>query len=371
MNDKKEEKQTKVSIRSGFPKDNFEKALGVAQAIENANGGNPLPPQDVAIALNRSPGSSIFRILLSSSIKYGLTTGSFNSERISLTDLGRDIVEPKDEQSKKAAVVSAIFKPELFSNIFEYYKNKKVPIKSFFENTLSRDFGIPKKQTGVFFEVFMDNLKHLNLIKKIKGDSWFASTRHSSSLLPEPEIEENKVNIEEATDGESELNKTQEIKTDYQKTPKTVDERRVFIAHGKNTNFIETIKKIIKLGDLEPIISTEKPSVSQPIPYKVMNDMRSCGSAILHVDSELTLTDEDGKEKIILNPNVLIEIGAAMALYDRRFVLLVKEGIKLPSNLQGLSEVRYSGDKLEADKALELLESIKDISNHKLPSDSK
>jgi Predicted nucleotide-binding protein containing TIR-like domain len=38
------------------------------------------------------------------------------------------------------------------------------------------------------------------------------------------------------------------------------------------------------------------------------------------------------------NSNVLIEIGAAMALYDRNFILLVEEGTKLPSNLQGLYE---------------------------------
>jgi predicted nucleotide-binding protein len=47
---------------------------------------------------------------------------------------------------------------------------------------------------------------------------------------------------------------------------------------------------------------------------------------------------------IAINPNVLMEIGAAMALYERRFILLVRQGVKLPSNLQGLYEVRYSGD---------------------------
>ena len=65
---------------------------------------------------------------------------------------------------------------------------------------------------------------------------------------------------------------------------------------------------------------------------------------------------------------MLIEIGAAMALYGRRFILLVKEGIKLPSNLQGLYEVRYRGDALDGDATIKLLEAINDIKNHPLPS---
>lgn len=124
---------------------------------------------------------------------------------------------------------------------------------------------------------------------------------------------------------------------------------------------------MLKFGELDPLISIEKISVSQPVPDKVMNDMRSCGAAIIHVDAELKLIDSEAKEHIVLNPNVLMEIGAAMALYGRRFILLVKEGVRLPSNLQGLFEVRYSGDKLDGDSTIKLLEGINDIKNHPLP----
>jgi predicted nucleotide-binding protein len=96
--------------------------------------------------------------------------------------------------------------------------------------------------------------------------------------------------------------------------------------------------------------------------------MRSCGAAIIHVDAEQKMIDSDAKEHIVLNPNVLIEIGAAMALYGRRFILLVKEGIKLPSNLQGMYEVRYSGEALDGQATIKLLEAINDIKNHPLPS---
>lgn len=145
--------------------------------------------------------------------------------------------------------------------------------------------------------------------------------------------------------------------------------RRVFITHGKNRDLVEPIKKLLEYGELEPVISVERQSVSQPVPEKVMDDMRSCGAAIIHVDADRTITDKEGHEHVLLNPNVLIEIGAAMAFYGRRFILLVRDGVKLPSNLQGLYEVRYAGDALDATATIKLLEAIKDIKNHALPTD--
>ena len=95
--------------------------------------------------------------------------------------------------------------------------------------------------------------------------------------------------------------------------------------------------------------------------------MRSCGAAIIHVDAEQKLIDSEAHEHVVLNPNVLIEIGAAMALFGRRFILLVRDGVSLPSNLQGLYEVRYRGDSLDGDATIKLLEAINDIKNHPLP----
>jgi hypothetical protein len=49
-----------------------------------------------------------------------------------------------------------------------------------------------------------------------------------------------------------------------------------------------------------------------------MGDMRVCGAAIIHVDADKTITDTGGNEHVLLNPNVLIEVGAAMAEIDSR-----------------------------------------------------
>src|SRR2546429_7941815 len=108
-------------IKSDFPKHTLEEALRVPQGIEDKNGGQPLPPIEMAAAIDMSPGSSEFRVILSSSIKYGLTSGSFNSERISLEEQGRNIVEATSEESKRAPIMQAALTPSTFKSIYQHF----------------------------------------------------------------------------------------------------------------------------------------------------------------------------------------------------------------------------------------------------------
>ena len=145
--------------------------------------------------------------------------------------------------------------------------------------------------------------------------------------------------------------------------------KRVFIAHGKNTAFLNPLRQLLNFGELEAVVSTEQPTVAQPVPDKVLVDMRSCGAAILHVDADQVIQDAQGNDHVFVNENVLIEIGASMALYGRRFILLVRKGVTLPSNLQGLFEVRYEGEQLDGTVTISLLEAINDIKNNPLPEE--
>jgi hypothetical protein len=106
-------------VKSDFPKHTLEEALRVPKALEEANGGQPLPPTETAIAVGMSPGSSEFRTLLSSSIKYGLTKGSFNQDRVALEESGRNIVEPKTPEEARKALLAAALMPETFRAIYD------------------------------------------------------------------------------------------------------------------------------------------------------------------------------------------------------------------------------------------------------------
>lgn len=136
---------------------------------------------------------------------------------------------------------------------------------------------------------------------------------------------------------------------------------RVFITHGKNQEIVGQLKELLTFGGFTPVVAIESETVSKPVPDKVMDEMRSCSAAVIHVGSDLRLMTSEGNEHRTLNPNVLIEIGAAMAFYGRKFILLVEKGTQLPSNLQGLYEVRHEGGKLDYESTMRLLKAFNDF----------
>lgn len=147
--------------------------------------------------------------------------------------------------------------------------------------------------------------------------------------------------------------------------PQTIEpnkrSNRVFITHGANTEILDQVKKIVLFGKLEPVIAMEHETTAKPVPKKVMDDMRTCEAAVIHVSADGVWDDTDGAEVPRINENVLIEIGAAMALYGDKFILLVEEGVKLPSNLQGLYECRYKGSGLDMSATMKLLEAFSEF----------
>lgn len=136
---------------------------------------------------------------------------------------------------------------------------------------------------------------------------------------------------------------------------------RVFITHGKNHKILEQLKDIVAYGKFEPVVAQDRETAAKPVPDKVMDEMRECSAAVIHVSVEKVLYDKEGNEYPQLNGNVLIEIGAAMALYGKKFILLVEDGATLPSNLQGLYECRYSGDELSGAATMKLLKAFNEF----------
>ena len=133
---------------------------------------------------------------------------------------------------------------------------------------------------------------------------------------------------------------------------------RVFISHGKQKAIATQIKELLAFGNFDPVISVEREATAIPVPEKVFEDMRSCGAGVIHVGAEGEYSDKDGNKQRKINDNVLIEIGAAMALYGKKVILLVEKGVVLPSNLQGLYRCDFDGDKLDYEATMKLLKTF-------------
>ena len=359
-------KRVQVS-QADIPAYSLEDALRVPRAIVENYNSKPATPLKVAAGMRVSPTTGPFKMITGASIAYGLTEGGGQSAQISLTPLALRIFKPKVEGDDLVAKREAFLKPRIIGQFLRQYDGGPVPRKDIAENVLTVDMGVPEQRAEAVLNVILEGARALGLITTIK-DKPYVSLEGAGTGTSEEETYDPEEPIEELVE-ESVEETPAKPHTPAAPAPPIVDQanKRVFITHGKNQEFIDPIKKVISYGKYEPVVAQEKQSVSKPVPDKVMGMMRSCGAAIIHVDLEKTVKDKDDQEHQILNPNVLIEIGAAQALYGRRFILLVKEGVKLPSNLQGLYEVRYSSEKLDASDAFKLLEAMQDIQNYPIP----
>ncbi|MDE0537554.1 MAG: nucleotide-binding protein [Rhodospirillales bacterium] len=338
----------------------LDQALRIADAIWDNFAGKGAAPFEIAMAANLSPTSGPWRSLCGASIAYGLTEGGYNAQEIRLTDLGRRIVAPTVEGDDIVAKKEAILKPRVLAEFFGKYDRAKFPKDDIAKNVLV-GLGVPKERAEKAFTILKANGDAVGIIVETKTGPFVAldSTKHAGAPAPDAS------NVVDLGGGdESEYGDVPEVP----ETPEASAEaeqphnnRRVFITHGKNKKILDQVKEIVRYGQFEPVVAQEHESTSKPVPEKVMSDMRRCGAAVIHVGAEGVLADEEGKLHPQINGNVLIEIGAAMALYQSNFILLVEEGVNLPSNLQGLYECRYSGDSLDGESTMKLLKAFNEF----------
>jgi predicted nucleotide-binding protein len=351
--------------QSDIPAFSLDKALSVARAIAENYAFKPASPLDIASALGLIPTTGGFRMLTGASVAYGLTSGGYSATEISLTPLGLRIVRPltddgDDERAKREAVLT----PKIVGEFLKKYDGAALPKTEIIQNVLQA-MGVPTDRTKDAAAMILENAKSAGLLRQI-NDKTFVDLRGTVSVH-----HKNAEEVEEPTRREIPSwivaeSVAPDPKSSIQED-KSSKSRRVFITHGKNRALIEPIRKLLTFGDLEAVVSVHSQTVSQPVPGKIMEEMRSCGAAIIHVENERTLTDSEGNDHVVLNDNVLIEIGAAMALFGSRFILVVKDGVKLPSNLQGLLELRYKGETLDVNDTVSLLDAIADMKKRPLP----
>lgn len=358
------------------PSVSLEQAVRVPRAIVEQYASSPITPIQLAQALEMSPSSGGFRMLCGAAIAYGLTSGGYNASEVKLEPLGKRVISPLSEGDDIMAMREAFLKPRVIHEFLRKYENHAVPRQEIAVNVIVEELGVPRDKAELVLDLILSGAEQLGLLADIKGKKYV----HLNGSMGERcgGLDADIANKDESSEKDPDVGEG-EISSGSKKWDKDLlhgesclgqeKKRRVFVTHGKNKTFVEPIKKLLQFGELEPVVAIERQSVSQPVSDKVLGDMRSCGAAIIHVDAEQKLLDQEGKEQIVLNPNVLIEIGASMALYGRRFILLVKEGITLPSNLQGLYEVRYSGDALDGTATIKLLEAINAMKRQPSPNE--
>lgn len=332
------EKKRKYASKE-YPKNSLLDALRVAEAIKDNSAGKPYDRLDLAKSLGHSPGSSSFRSLITSSSRYGLTTGTYNARQIALTSLGSSIMYPKEPQEKADGLKKALFNINLFGKFFSNYDNSKLPDAEYLANTLNRSYRIPVEDCKDCYRILVKTAKELGMLDEIGGSTWIRLSKLSKAEVSEtpspPSGEEGKV-IEEQVEQPPSL---------VSLSPTEREEKPiVFISHSKNKLIVDQIKTILEFGQFDYRVAEETETTAIPIPEKVFGSMRECNCAIINVSADKQEEKDDGV--FTVNPNVLTEIGGAFLKYDRKVILLVDKRVELPSNLQGLYRCEYEGEEL-------------------------
>ena len=351
--------------QSDVPAHSLDEALRVAQSLSDNFGKSPTKPLRVAHAMSLSPVASGFRMLAGASIAYGLTEGGYNAEQISLTPLGRRIVAPLSEGDDLAARREALMRPRVIRDFLTRYNESKLPPENIGCNVLE-ELGVPIEKAAAVFKLIADSAQAVGFIRELKGARYVDIEAQAPPPESKPPTADHRHDGDHADDAQLPPDLRSEAAGAAASAAAALPAarrltNRVFITHGKNVEIVAQLKELLTFGGFTPVVAIETETVSKPVPDKVMDDMRSCDAAVIHVGAEQRVMGPDGTEHRMLKQNVLIEIGAAMALYGRKFILLVEKGTTLPSNLQGLYEVRHEGGKLDYDATMRLLKAFNDF----------
>jgi hypothetical protein len=335
--------------------------LTVAQAITDNFAGHPTAPHQVAMALGVSPTSSAWRTITGAAVGYGLTSGAFNADKISLEALGRRATAPTEEGDDVKARAEAALKPKTFAQFFAKYQRAKFPPDAIAKNVLAQEFSVPSERLDEVLKTLKDNGTFAGVIHQTKTGP-FVSTDSLSpapvTLPDEPSAEDNDLgDVEGGVVGES-ANKPSATSPPNALIPAETavpQPFRVFITHGKNMDIVGQVKDVLELYDIEYEVAVEEESPAIPVPQKVLSAMRRCSAGVMVVSAD----DDAAAAASTINNNVLIEIGAAFVLYDQRVVLLWDKRLKVPSNLQGLYRCEFEGNQLSFVGGTKLAKAVK------------
>jgi hypothetical protein len=339
--------------QSKIPSLSLSETLRLAQSLSDDFAGRPTAPHQLAISVDISPTSSNWRDLCGASIAYGLTSGGCNAQSISLNELGKRIVAPTIEGDDVTAKVDAALRPEIAHQFFENYNRAKFPQDKIARNVLA-EMGVPPDRLDQILGILKQNGEFVGIILQTKTGPFVAieSPPEHTEIISEV--------LEEPTPPSAEAVSSEQARSAIASLYPARNQQ-VFITHGKNKEIVNQLKDLLTFGKFIPVVAEEHETTSKPVPEKVLEDMRSCFAGIIHVASEDELSDRSGAIHHKINENVLIEIGAAMALYNRNFILLVQKGIHLPTNLQGLYLCYYEGEKLDYEATMKLLKAFNEF----------
>lgn len=150
-------------LKVSFPRETLAKALTLAQAIKEKNGGNPWASDQAAEAVGMTRKTNNFFYLCAAARDYGLTKGGRDTETVELQPLGREIVYADNPETEAAKKREAFLRVELFKKVLDFYNGANLPEMKYLGNTLENTFGLPRNKHEEFAKIFRQDCEYLGI----------------------------------------------------------------------------------------------------------------------------------------------------------------------------------------------------------------
>lgn len=169
-----------------YPSTTFQSSLALPKAIfEHGGGLSTVNRLTVFDFLDASADSGPSRMLISHSYRYGLTTGNYKSEDLTLTPEGEVVVDPEADPALalRTKVQLAIKNIEPFGELYDELVGNRVPSEQILKDKVGK-LGIPSDYAEECVAIFLENLRFVGLVRELSGKERIIPVDLAASDLP-------------------------------------------------------------------------------------------------------------------------------------------------------------------------------------------
>ncbi len=253
-------------------------------------------------------------------------------------------------------------KPTVIGRFLNKYDGNKFPREEIARNVLQGEFEVPSARTQEALALIVENAEVIGAFRKISGDRYvslapIAPQETAPAAAPEELVADSSPLPSNSVAPDTAVPSSEAVQVERPVSA-------IFVGHSKGTQVLEQVKQLLELADLRAEVAIEQETAAIPIPDKVFDAMSRSDAAIICVTADPEQEDENGYH---VNPNVLIEIGAAYVRHEKRLVLLWDRRVEVPSNLQGLYRCEFESDELSWNAGTKLQKALIAIKKGQAP----
>jgi hypothetical protein len=141
-----------------YPRSSLKKSLDLAKAVDDLGGSCNLGTCADKMGMKVSGG---FTSIIGGAVKFGLIT--YKRDTLATTELYKSIKHSYDENEKMKYLREALFKPPLFNELYDRFKNRELPT-NMLDKVLIREFKVDERAASRVAKYFIDGVKYISLL---------------------------------------------------------------------------------------------------------------------------------------------------------------------------------------------------------------